>query len=238
MIKTYFTILSNDNIAPDVFRLILAGDTTGLGAGKFINIKIDGFFLRRPISVCDYSDDTLTVIYKTVGKGTLALSRYQEGYVLDVLSGLGNGFDISYAGSSPVVIGGGAGVSPLFCVAKHLKNVTAVLGFNTASEMFLKDDFEKICKKVIVTTVDGSIGIRGFVTDALKDISPSYYFACGPEMMLKAVYDSLSCDGQLSFEERMACGFGVCRGCTCKTKYGDKSICKDGPVLKKEEIIW
>ncbi|MBQ4062218.1 MAG: dihydroorotate dehydrogenase electron transfer subunit [Christensenellaceae bacterium] len=238
MIQSVFDIISNIRIAKDTFKLVLRGDTSDTAAGRFINIKLDGFFLRRPISVCDYDDDTITVIYKTVGKGTRYLAGLEHG-TLDVLSGLGNGFALDRAGKSPLLVGGGAGVSPMFALAKRVKNVTAVLGFNTKDEVYLKEEFEQVCDKVIVTTVDGSMGVKGFVTDAIKELeTPSYYYACGPEPMLKAVFNAVDADGELSFEERMACGFGVCRGCTCKTKYGDKSICKDGPVMRREEIIW
>ena len=238
MLQSDFEILSNIRIAKDTFKLVLKGDVSGTAAGRFINIKLDGFFLRRPISVCDFNDDTITVIYKTVGKGTRYLAGLEHG-TLDVLSGLGNGFALDRAGKSPLLVGGGAGVSPMFALAKRVKNVTAVLGFNTKDEVYLKEEFEQVCDKVIVTTVDGSMGVKGFVTDAIKELeTPSYYYACGPEPMLKAVFNAVDADGELSFEERMACGFGVCRGCTCKTKYGDKSICKDGPVMRREEIIW
>lgn len=239
MIQADFKITSNDLIAKDTFMLTLEGNTEAVSPGRFINIKLNGFFLRRPISVCDYNEKELTVIYKTVGRGTKYLSERKRGEAIDVLSGLGNGFDLARAGISPLIIGGGAGVSPLFALAKRIKNATAVLGFNTAEEVYLKNSFEHVCKRVIVTTADGSMGIKGFVTDAVKELpAPSYYYACGPEPMLKAVYNAVDADGELSFEERMACGFGVCRGCTCKTKYGDKSICKDGPVMRKGEIIW
>ncbi len=243
MKQTIFEIKSNVKIAKDVFRMVLAGDTSDLtNPGQFVNIKLDGFFLRRPISVCDYDDGVLTLIYKVVGEGTEVMSKMCEGEKLDILTGLGNGFDTQVSGEKPVVIGGGVGVSPMFNLARKLisegKKVTAVLGFNKEEEIFYKDEFEKLGAEVLVSTVDGSVGVKGFVTDAMKNIDFSYTYCCGPEPMLKAVYNASDKDGQFSFEERMGCGFGACMGCSCKTKYGNKRICKDGPVLCKEEIIW
>jgi len=221
---------------------MLAGDVSGITApGQFINLKLDGFYLRRPISVYDTDEGSVTIIYKVVGDGTEAMSKYEAGKVLDVLVGLGNGFDTNLSGDKPVVIGGGVGVPPMFKLAKELikegKKVTAILGFNTAKEIFAAEEFVKIGCDVKVTTVDGSVGTKGFVTDAL-DFDYTYTYCCGPEPMLKAVYNNSATSGQYSFEERMGCGFGACMGCTCKTKYGNKRICKDGPVLVKEEIIW
>ncbi|MBR3589128.1 MAG: dihydroorotate dehydrogenase electron transfer subunit [Clostridia bacterium] len=243
MKQSIFEIESNEKIAKDVFRMILSGDTSDLkNPGQFVNIKLDGFFLRRPISVCDYDDGTLTLIYKVVGEGTEVMSRMCKGEKLDILTGLGNGFDTSLSGENPVVIGGGVGVPPMFNLARKLisegKNVTAVLGFNKEEEIFYKEEFEKLGAKVLISTVDGSVGVKGFVTDAMKEIDFSYTYCCGPEPMLKAVYNASEKSGQFSFEERMGCGFGACMGCSCKTKYGNKRICKDGPVLVKEEIIW
>ena len=238
-----FTILENTKLTENVYKMILAGDTSAITApGQFINIQLDGFYLRRPISVCDWNDKTVTIIYKVVGKGTAYMATLSAGKQLDVLSGLGNGFDTAQAGENPVVIGGGVGVPPMFGVAKALlaegKKVTAILGFNTKDEIFYEEEFKAIGCETIVTTVDGSYGIKGFVTDALKDMNYSYTCACGPEPMLKAIYNTATTSGQYSFEERMGCGFGACMGCSCKTKYGNKRICKDGPVLVKEEIIW
>ncbi len=202
---------------------------------------LDGFFLRRPISVCDWDSRGLTIIYKVVGKGTAAMRAMQPGQELDVLSGLGNGFDVTKCGQRTVVIGGGAGVPPMYGLAKRLlaagKAPSAVLGFNTESEIFYEDQFRKLGIETVVTTVDGSYGQKGFVTDALPE-TYDYFCACGPLPMLKAVYNASSTSGLLSFEERMGCGFGACMGCSCKTKYGSKRICKDGPVLEKGEIIW
>lgn len=244
MTQGIYKIKSNRLLADRVYEMVLEGGTSAISApGQFINIKLDGFYLRRPISICDFDDKTITIIYKVVGHGTDAMSNMTQGQELDVLVGLGNGFDISLSGQAPAVIGGGVGVPPMYNLAKQLikegKQVTAILGFNTKSEVFYKEEFEKIGAKVIVTTADGSDGIKGFVTDGIKTLDNySYFYTCGPEPMLKALYDATNTEGQFSFEERMGCGFGACMGCSCKTKYGNKRICKDGPVLKKEEIIW
>ncbi len=242
MKQVLYTVTGNQELAPGVWEMSLAGDTSPITTpGQFINIKLDGFFLRRPISVCDWDSRGLTIIYKVVGKGTAVMSAMQPGQELDVLSGLGNGFDVAKCGQRTVVIGGGAGVPPMYGLAKALlaagKTPSAVLGFNTESEIFYEDQFRKLGIETVVTTVDGSYGQKGFVTDALPE-SYDYFCACGPLPMLKAVYNASSTSGLLSFEERMGCGFGACMGCSCKTKYGSKRICKDGPVLEKGEIIW
>ncbi len=237
-----FTIAENVPLTDSVYKMRLVGDVSAITApGQFINIKLDGLFLRRPISVCDVSDDSVTILYKAVGKGTEQMSLMKEG-VLDVLTGLGNGYDTSLSGDCPLLIGGGVGVPPLYLLAKKLiaegKKVTVILGFNTKDEIFYKEEFEALGANVYVATVDGSFGIRGFVTDAMKDLDYSYFYTCGPEPMLKAIFKASSTSGQLSFEERMGCGFGACMGCSCKTVTGYKRICKEGPVLKKEEILW
>ena len=237
-----FKILSNKMIAANTYEMVLAGDISDItAAGQFVNIKLDGFYLRRPISVCNAEDGKLTLIYKAVGKGTEYMASLTEGAELMVLTGLGNGYDLSLAGDKPLLIGGGAGVPPMFMAAKRLieagKSVTVIMGFGRADEVFYKEEFEKIGAEVRITTVDGSCGVRGFVTDAMPE-EYTYFYTCGPEPMLKAVYDKSTTGGQFSFEERMGCGFGACMGCTCKTKYGNKRICRDGPVLAKEEIIW
>ncbi len=244
MIRDLYHIHSNRWLKGDVWEMRLIGDVYPITApGQFINVKADGHFLRRPISVCDWDEETamITIVYKVVGKGTEALSRMQSGQALDVLCGLGNGFDVSKCGEKTLVIGGGAGVPPMYGLAKELlragKTPVAILGFNTIKEMFYVDDFQALGIETIVTTVDDSFGVKGFVTDALPE-EYDYFCACGPLPMLKAVYNATATSGLLSFEERMGCGFGACMGCTCKTKYGDKRICKDGPVLEKEEIIW
>lgn len=237
-----YKILSNDALTEDIYKMVLGGDTQYITTpGQFINIQLDGKFLRRPISVCDYSDDTITIIYKVVGEGTEQMKQLAVGEVLDVLTGLGNGYDISKS-TKPLLIGGGVGVPPMYNLAKALINdgqkVSVVLGFNTAKEIFYEDEFKALGCDVFVTTVDGSYGIKGFVTDAMKDIDYDYFYTCGPLPMFKAIYNATETSGQFSFEERMGCGFGACMGCSCKTKYGNKRICKDGPVLVKEEIIW
>ena len=238
-----FKIEEQKKIAKDVFLMRLSGDTSAITAsGQFVNIKLDGFFLRRPISVCDYDENSLTIIYKVVGEGTDAMSKMSVGDTLDVLTGLGNGYDLSISGENPLLIGGGVGVPPMYNLCKKLicegKKVSVILGFNGKDDVFAEKEFNDLGAKVIVTTVDGSYGIKGFVTDAMKALDYSYFYTCGPEPMLKAVYNQSKTSGQFSFEERMGCGFGACMGCSCKTKYGNKRICKDGPVLVKEEIIW
>lgn len=237
-----FEITENRSLTPNVVRMRLVGDASACKTpGQFINIKIEGLYLRRPISVCDLNGNEITIIYKVVGKGTEAMRKMGAGEKLDVLTGLGNGYDLSLSGDKPLLIGGGVGVPPLFLLAKELikqgKNVTVILGFNTASEVFYKKEFVELGANVILVTADGSEGKKGFVTDHM-DIDYSYFYTCGPEPMLKAVYNRSVTSGQMSFEERMGCGFGACMGCSCKTITGYKRICKDGPVLRKEEILW
>ena len=237
-----FEILSNTPLTDSVYKMVLSGDTSHVtNCGQFVNIQLAGKFLRRPISVCDYDEKTLTIIYKVVGSGTEQMSAMNPGEKLDILTGLGNGYDISLAGDHPVLLGGGVGVPPMYNLAKKLvamgKKVSVILGFNTKSEIFYENEFKALGCDVAVTTVDGSYGIKGFVTDALPE-SYSYFYTCGPEPMLKAVYRATSTSGQMSFEERMGCGFGACMGCSCKTLTGYKRICKEGPVMKKEEILW
>ncbi|MBQ0084015.1 MAG: dihydroorotate dehydrogenase electron transfer subunit [Clostridiales bacterium] len=240
MKQEIFKIISNTPLTDNVFKIELFGNTENIRAGQFVNIKIEGLYLRRPISVCDAEDKKLTLIYKVVGKGTEALSKMTEGE-LDILTELGNGYDLSASGDAPLLIGGGVGVPPLYLAAKNLiksgKSVSVILGFNTKSEVFYEKEFKELGAKVTVTTVDGSYGIKGFVTNAFPD-NYSYFYTCGPEPMLKAVFKASKTSGQLSFEERMGCGFGACMGCSCKTVTGYKRICKDGPVLNKEEILW
>ena len=243
MFRGIYKIVSNKPLTKDVFEMILSGDTSAITApGQFINIKLDGFYLRRPISICDYDNNTVTILYKVVGGGTEAMSRLESGAELDILCGLGNGFDVSKSGEKPVLIGGGVGVPPLYNLCKKLiesgKKVTVILGFNTASEVFYKEKFESLGAEVYVSTVDGSSGVKGFVTDVLKNIDYDYFFTCGPMPMFRAIEKIASSSGQYSFEERMGCGFGACMGCSCKTKYGNKRICRDGPVLEREEIQW
>ena len=243
MKQSIFRILSNTALTDSVYKMVLSGDTSAItAAGQFVNIQLDGLFLRRPISVCDYDETTLTIVYKVVGKGTEAMSRMAPGKELDILTGLGNGYDLSLAGDKPVLLGGGVGVPPMYNLAKKLmalgKEVTVILGFNTQSEIFYEEEFKALGCKVIVATADGSYGVKGFATTPLADIDYTYFYTCGPEPMLKAVYKATNTSGQMSFEERMGCGFGACMGCSCKTLTGYKRICKDGPVMKKEEILW
>ena len=243
MQDTVFELLSCDAIAKNTYRWILKGDTSQVTApGQFVNIKLDGFYLRRPISVCDAEGGRLTLIYKAVGEGTEAMSKMGEGAELLTLTGLGNGYDTSSSGGKPLLIGGGAGVPPMYMLARKLisegKAPSVILGFGSADEIFYEEEFKALGCDVTVTTVDGSYGVRGFVTDGMRDKEYTYFYTCGPEPMLKAIYDSSLTSGQFSFEERMGCGFGACMGCSCKTKYGNKRICRDGPVLVKEEIIW
>ena len=242
MQDTIFTVIENTKIAKDVYKMLLRGDTSAIkGAGGFVNIQLDGFYLRRPISVCDVEGDVLTLIYKVVGKGTAAMSEMAQDTQLRLLTGLGNGYDLTEAGERPLLIGGGVGVPPMYLLAKRLlaqgKQVSVILGFNTADEVFYEDEFKALGCDVKVTTVDGSHGVKGFVTDALPE-DYTYFYTCGPMPMFKALYKATKTSGQFSFEERMGCGFGACMGCSCKTITGYKRICKDGPVLKKEEIIW
>ena len=242
MKQSLFSIVSNTPLTDSVYKMVLSGDTSAITApGQFVNIQLTGKFLRRPISVCDYDGETLTIVYKVVGKGTEQMAAMAAGETLDILTGLGNGYDLAPAGDRPVLLGGGVGVPPLYHLAKRLlalgKEVTVVLGFNTASEIFYEKEFQALGCKVFVTTVDGSYGKKGFVTDALPE-DYTYFYTCGPEPMLKAVYRTTNTSGQMSFEQRMGCGFGACMGCSCKTLTGNKRICKEGPVMRKEEILW
>ena len=238
-----YTIKTNTPLAENVMLMRLVGDPSAISApGQFINIRLDGYYLRRPISICDWDDDSITIIYKILGQGTAYMRSLESGAQLDVLTALGNGFDVSTAGPAPLLLGGGVGTPPMYALAKKLismgKAVTAVLGFNTAGDVFFEKEFCDLGVRQITATTDGSRGVKGFVTDAAKGLDFSYYYACGPEPMLRAVWKALPSSGQLSFEERMGCGFGACMGCSCKTITGYKRICRDGPVLRKEEILW
>ena len=242
MQKSMFQIVSNEALTDSVYKMVLVGDTSHITApGQFVNIQLSGLYLRRPISVCDVERDRLTIIYKAVGKGTRQMAQMQEGS-LELLTGLGNGYDLTCAGENPVLLGGGVGVPPMYLLAKKLiaegKKVKVILGFNTKSEVFYENEFKALGCAVTVTTVDGSYGTKGFVTDALREMDYSYFYTCGPEPMLKAVYKASRTSGQMSFEKRMGCGFGACMGCSCKTITGYKRICKEGPVMRKEEILW
>ena len=243
MKQSIFTILSNTALTDSVYKMVLAGDTSAITApGQFVNIQLTAKFLRRPISGCDYDAETLTIVYKVVGKGTEAMSAMASGEKLDILTGLGNGYDLSLAGNKPVLLGGGVGVPPMYNLAKKLiamgKDVNVILGFNSRSEIFYEEEFKALGCTVTVATADGSYGVTGFATTPLEGMDYTYFYTCGPEPMLKAVYKATKTSGQMSFEERMGCGFGACMGCSCKTLTGYKRICKDGPVMKKEEILW
>ena len=240
-----YEIRSNEPLTASVFRMVLAGDTQWIAApGQFVNVALAGRYLRRPISVCDWDGRTLTLIYKVVGDGTEQMSRMRPGERLDLLTGLGNGFRTDVPTERPLLVGGGVGVPPRYNLAKRLiaagRPTTVVLGFNTAAEVFYAEEFRALGAGVFVATADGTMGTAGFVTAAIEanDLRCDYFYACGPLPMLRALCDAVAADGQLSFEERMGCGFGGCMGCTCKTKYGNKRICKEGPVLTKEEIVW
>ena len=235
-----YTIISNRQLTGSVYEMKLEGDTSMITApGQFVNIKLEGFYLRRPISICDWNENELTLVYKTVGQGTKAMSKMEPGTELDILCSLGNGYDLDKIPQEPVLAGGGVGVPPMYGLAKALiaqgKKPTVVLGFNTEHEVFYEEEFKALGAEVKVMTADGSYGSKGFVTDGFD--TAEYACACGPEVMLKAIADKAK-DGQYSFEARMACGFGGCMGCSCETKYGAKRICKEGPVLEQEEIIW
>ena len=238
-----FTVAENVALTDSVMRMRLLGDVSDITAsGQFINIKLDGLYLRRPISVYDRDDTSVTIIYKVVGRGTEQMRAMKVGETLDVLTGLGNGYDLSESGDKPLLLGGGVGVPPLYMLAKKLiaegKQVSVILGFNTKSEIFCEKEFKELGANVTVTTADGSYGVKGFVTGPMAEMDYSYFYTCGPEPMLKAIYNTAKTSGQFSFEERMGCGFGACMGCSCKTVTGYKRICKDGPVLRKEEILW
>ena len=236
-------VIENKALTDSVYKMILEGDTSAIKhAGEFVNLEIPSLFLRRPISVCDYSESTLTLVYKVVGEGTEIMAKAKVGDEFDILLGLGNGYDTSLCKDHALLLGGGVGVPPMYNLCKKLiaegKKVSVVLGFNTVSEIFYENEFKALGADVRVTTVDGSYGIKGFVTDAIADIDYDHFFTCGPLPMLKAVFKATGTSGQFSFEERMGCGFGACMGCSCKTNFGNKRVCKDGPVFKKEEILW
>ena len=242
MKQTIFTILSNAPLTDTVYKMVLEGDTSAItNCGQFVDLRLPEKYLRRPISVCDWDEKTLTIVYKVVGKGTEAMSKMAPGVKLDILTGLGNGYDLTKAGDKPVLLGGGVGVPPMYGCAKKLVAMgikpTVILGFNVKDEIFYEEEFKALGCETIVTTVDGSYGVKGFVTNALPE-NYTHFYTCGPEPMLKAVSAVSTTSGQLSFEARMGCGFGACMGCSCKTLTGNKRICREGPVMRKEEIIW
>ena len=243
MIQAIYEVQDNIRIARDIYKMILLGDTSDITRpGQFINLQLEGKFLRRPISVCDYDDKSITIIYKVVGGGTEQMAQMLSGTKIDILIGLGNGFDTSKCEDNALLIGGGVGVPPMYNLAKCLiaegKKVSVILGFNSKEDVFYEEEFKSLGADVYVATADGSCGTKGFVTDVMKDLTYDYFFTCGPEPMFKAIEKIATTSGQYSFEERMGCGFGACMGCSCKTKYGNKRICKDGPVMEREEIIW
>lgn len=243
MNQVIYTVTENACIAERIYKMILSGDISEIKApGQFVNLKLDGFFLRRPISICDAENNNLTLIYKIVGKGTDRMSKLKAGKKLDVLTGLGNGYDITLSGNNPLLVGGGVGIPPLYMLCKRLiekkAKPTVILGFGTAGEVFYENEFKELGVPVYVTTADGNYGQKGFVTDVMKNLHYTYFYACGPEPMFRAIDKIAQTGGQYSFEERMGCGFGACMGCSCKTLAGSKRICREGPVMKREEIIW
>ena len=243
MKQSVFTVKENTPLSPRMNRLRLLGDSTAIvRPGQFVSLALPGFFLRRPFSVCDWDASGFCIVYEQVGKGTGAMRALQEGDTLDVLTGLGNGFDLDRAGSAPLLIGGGSGVSPLLGLARRLLvrgvKPTVILGFGSRDEVILREDFRLLGVTPLFTTADGSFGLRGLVTDAMAGLEPSFFYACGPEAMLRAVAEQCEADGQLSFDARMGCGFGVCMGCTRMTQNGPKRVCREGPVFDKEEIVW
>ena len=243
MKQVIFEILSNEALTRDVYRMVLSGDTSAITApGQFVEIALPGKFLRRPISVCDWAENSLTLIYKVVGHGTEQMAALPAGTGLDVLTGLGSGYDTSLSGESPVLVGGGVGVPPLYALCKKLiaegKKPRVILGFNQESEIFLAKEFEALGVPTHIATADGSVGTRGFVTDVLKNLHYSYFYSCGPMPMFRAMEAVVTTSGQYSFEERMGCGFGACMGCSIQTKSGGKRVCKDGPVFLREEVFF
>jgi len=242
MKQSVFTVVSNEALTEAVYKMILEGDTSAItNCGQFVDLRLPEKYLRRPISVCDYDGSTLTLIYKVVGSGTQIMATLPVGTKLDVLTGLGNGYDTACSGDRPVLVGGGVGVPPMFNLCKKLlgegKHPQVVLGFNTAGEIFLAEEFKALGAQVHIATADGSVGIKGFVTDVLKDLDYTYFYSCGPMPMFKAMEQVMKTSGQYSFEERMGCGFGACMGCTIQTRSGYKRVCKDGPVFFREEVF-
>ena len=243
MKEVIYKVVSNQKIARDVYKMILSGDTSAITApGQFVNLKLDGFYLRRPISVCDCSPDSLTLIYKVVGGGTELMSMLEQGHKVNALTGLGNGYNTDKSGEKPLLVGGGVGVPPLYKLCRELvvKGVkpTVVMGFNSKDDVFYEQEFKDLGAEVYVATADGSYGEKGFVTDIIKRLDYSFFYTCGPEPMFRAMSGVMKTSGQYNFEERMGCGFGACMGCSCKTLTGNKRICREGPVMNSEEIIW
>ena len=242
MKQSFFKIVSNQALTDTVYKMVLEGDTSAItNCGQFVDLRLPEKYLRRPISVCDYNESTLTLIYKVVGSGTEIMASLPVGTQLDVLTGLGNGYDTSLSGDRPVLVGGGVGVPPMFNLCKKLisegKKPQVVLGFNAANEIFLADEFKALGAQVYIATADGSVGTKGFVTDVIKNLEYTYFYSCGPMPMFKAMENVMTTSGQYSFEERMGCGFGACMGCTIQTKSGYRRVCKDGPVFFREEVF-
>lgn len=246
MKESSFELICNNALTADVFETVLKGDISDITSpGQFINIKLDGLFLRRPISVADLDEKeaTVTIVYKTVGAGTEKLKELKTGSRLNILTGLGNGYDLSVCGGDPLLIGGGVGTPPMYYLCRRLieegKSPRVILGFNKKDEIFFEDRFAELGVPVTVTTVDGSYGVKGYVTDAMKkERGYSYIYACGPFAMMRGVADKAQTDGQFSLEERMGCGFGACMGCTVHTRSGDKRVCREGPVFEIKDIIF
>lgn len=243
--KTIFKVIENTKVAAKTWRMVLEGDTSRITTpGQFVNLEVEGHFLRRPISLCDAADGKLTLLYDVVGEGTELMSRWKPGHLVDTLTGLGNGFDPDCNVERPLLLGGGIGVAPLLLLARFLvaagRSPIAVLGFNKAEDIVLVDELRLAGAEVYVATADGSAGTKGFVTDAIREhcLPTEYFYACGPMPMLRALALGMDCPGELSLDDRMACGFGVCMCCSIKTRSGAKRICKDGPVFKKEELIF
>ncbi len=240
-----FTVAENNPIAKDIQRMVLLGDTGACTApGQFVDLSIEGMYLRRPLSMCEYDDKSITLVFRALGQGTAALRDYEPGREIDMLTGLGNGYSIPEAMRAPLIVGGGMGVAPMYAQARLLSELgyapLMLLGFKSADDVFYLDRFRALNGTAYVTTADGSVGRAGMIVDLLPEMAGrfDYFYCCGPEPMMHAVSDRCNTSGQMSFERRMGCGFGACMGCTCKTKYGNKRICVDGPVLTKEEIIW
>ena len=243
MNQSIFEILTNTALTSSVYKMILHGDTSGItGPGQFVELALPGKFLRRPISVSDWREDSLTLIYKVVGQGTEQMASLPVGTKLDVLTGLGNGYDLAPSGENPVLVGGGVGVPPLYALCKALlaqgKRPSVILGFNRESEIFLKAEFEALGVPTHIATADGSVGTKGFVTDVLKTLPYSYFYSCGPMPMFRAMEAVVTTSGQYSLEERMGCGFGACMGCSIQTRSGARRVCKDGPVFVREEVFY
>lgn len=241
------TIISKTQLCSDVYEMVLQGKEASYvsNPGQFINIKLNDSlqpYLRRPMSISDYSDDTITIVFRVVGEGTKILKEKQVGDQLDCLIGLGNGFEVK-KDHKAILIGGGLGTPPLYKLGKELVKqgveVTTVLGFNSKENVFYEDKFKEL-GNCYIATMDGSVGQKGTVVDVINQVGLTFdtYYTCGPEPMLKALVKEYPDNGQLSFEARMGCGFGACMGCSCKVKEKPyKRICVEGSVLSSSEVI-